>query len=126
MLELSEVGCEDFASFSEQQQEEQEEEQEEHDTLVLVHWLQRHIMMDPHYCWNPPIRTTLTAVGLNDTDDYQINIDDNDNYDDDQDDNPILTGIDAESRSTSKRMEVCPLRGDPFSPVSQWWGIGTK
>ena len=82
-------------------------------------------MMDPHYCWNPPIRTTLTAVGLNDTDDYQINIDDNDNYDDDQD-NPILTGIDAESRSTSNRMEVRPLRGDPFSPVSSCEVLATN
>ena len=73
-------------------------------------------MMDPHYCWNPPIRTTLMAVGLNDTDDYQINIDDNN--DDDHDDNPTPTGIDAEGRSTNNRMEVRPLRGDPFSPVS--------
>ena len=73
-------------------------------------------MMDPHYCWNPPIRTTLTAVGLNDTDDYQIDIDDNNN--DDHDDNPTPTGIDAEGRSTNNRMEVRPLCGDPFSPVS--------
>ena len=36
-------------------------------------------MMDPYYSWNPPIRTTLTAVGINDIDDCQINLDDNDN-----------------------------------------------
>ena len=79
-------------------------------------------MMDPHYSWNPPIRTTLTAVGLNDTDDYQINVDDNDNYNDDQHDDPIPTGTDDGSRSTSNRMEVRPLRGDPSSPVSSGEG----
>ena len=47
-------------------------------------------MMDPFYSWNPPIRTTLTAVGLNDTDDCQINFDDNDNIE--HDDDPIPTG----------------------------------
>ena len=72
-------------------------------------------MMDPFYSWNPPIRSTLTAVGLNDTDDYQINIDDNDN--DDQDDDPTPTGTSGGGGSTGNRMEFCPLRGDPSSSV---------
>ena len=72
-------------------------------------------MMDPYYSWNPPIQTTLTAVGLNDTDDYQINIDDNDN--DDQDDDPIPTGTSGGGGSTGNRMEFRPLCGDPSSPV---------
>ena len=72
-------------------------------------------MMDPFYSWNPPIRTTLTAVGLNDTDDYQINIDDNDN--DDHDDDPIPTGTSGGGGSTGNRLEFRPLRGDPSSPV---------
>ena len=74
-------------------------------------------MMDPHYSWNPLIRTTLTAVGLNDTDDYQINIDENDNFNDDQYDDPIPTGTSGGDGSTCNRMEFRPLRGDPSSPV---------
>ena len=31
----------------------------------------------PYYSWNPPVCTSLTAVGMNDTDDYQINLVDN-------------------------------------------------
>ena len=79
-------------------------------------------MMDLHYSWNPPIRTTLTAVGLNDTDDYQINIDKNDNSNDDQDDDPIPTGTNGGGGSTDNRMEVHPLCGDPSSQVTSGEG----
>ena len=74
-------------------------------------------MMDPFYSWNPPIQTTLTAVGLNDTDDCQINFDDNDNIE--HDDDPIPTGTSGGGGggSTGNRMEFRPLRGDPSSPV---------
>ena len=39
MLELSKVGCKDFASFSEEEQEQEQESRRagEEDTLVLVH-----------------------------------------------------------------------------------------
>ena len=51
-------------------------------------------MMDPHYYWNLPTRPTLTAVGINDIDDYKIDIDDDN--DDDYNENHTPTGIDAE------------------------------
>ena len=74
-------------------------------------------MMDPYYSWNPPIRTTLTAVGANDTDDCQINLDDNDNNV--HDDEPIPTGTFGGGDQPCNRMEICPLRGDPRSQLCE-------
>ena len=68
-------------------------------------------MMDPYYNWNPPIRTSLTAVGINDTDDYQINLDDNDH--DTHDDEPIPTGTFGGGDHTCNGMVFCSLHGDP-------------
>ena len=73
-------------------------------------------MKEPHYCWNPPIRPTLMAVGINDIDDYKLDFDEDN--DDDYNDSPTPTGIDVDGRSTSNRMEVRPLRGDPIGPLS--------
>ena len=67
-------------------------------------------MMDPYYSWNPPIRTSLTAVGINDTDDYQINLVDNEQVS--QDDEPIPTGTYGGVDHTCNRMEFCSLHGD--------------
>ena len=67
-------------------------------------------MMDPYYSWNPPIRTSLTAVGINDTDDYQINLVDNEQFS--QDDEPIPTGTYGGVDHTCNRMEFCSLHGD--------------
>ena len=67
-------------------------------------------MMDPYYSWNPPIRTSLTAVGINDTDDYQINLVDNDH--DTQDDEPIPTGTYGGVDHTCNGMVFCSLHGD--------------
>ena len=67
-------------------------------------------MMDPYYSWNPPIRTSLTAVGINDTDDYQINLVDNEQVS--QDDEPIPTGTYGGVDHTCNRMECCSLHGD--------------
>ena len=72
-------------------------------------------MMDPYYSWNPPIRTTLTAIGSNDIDDCQINLDDNDNNE--HDDDPIPTGTFGGGDPSCNRMEIRPLRGDPSSQV---------
>ena len=73
-------------------------------------------MKEPHYCWNPPIRPTLTAVGKNDIDDYLHNFDDDFDYD--NHDSPTPVGNDAGGLSTSNRMEVRPLHGDPIGPLS--------
>ena len=62
-------------------------------------------MMDPFYSWNPLIRTTLTAVGLNDTDDCQINLDDNDNIE--HDDDPIPTGTSGGGGPSGNGTEIC-------------------
>ena len=67
-------------------------------------------MMDPYYSWNPPIRMSLTAVGINDTDDYQINLVDNDHGV--HDDEPIPSGTFGGSGHTCNGMEFCSLRGD--------------
>ena len=67
-------------------------------------------MMDPYYSWNPPIRTSLTAVGVNDTDDYQINLVDNEKFS--QEDEPIPTGIYGGVDPSCNRMEFCSLHGD--------------
>ena len=69
-------------------------------------------MMDPYYNWNPPIRTSLTAVGINDSDDYQINLDDNDKGV--HDDEPIPSGTFGDGDLTCNGMEFCSLRGDPI------------
>ena len=74
-------------------------------------------MKEPHYCWNPPIRPTLTAVGFNDIDDYKLDFDDDN--DDDYNDSPTPTGIDVDGRFTSNKMEVRPLCGDPIGPLSR-------
>ena len=68
-------------------------------------------MMDPYYSWNPPIRTSLTAVGIYDTDDYQINLIDNDH--DTQDDEPIPTGTYGGVDHTCNGVVFCSLHGDP-------------
>ena len=60
-------------------------------------------MMDPYYSWNPPIRTTLTAVGANDIDNCQINLVDNDNNV--HDDEPIPTGTFGGGDQPCNRME---------------------
>ena len=73
-------------------------------------------MKEPYYSWNPPIRPTLTAVGKNDIDDYLHNFDDD--IDNDNHDSPTPVGNDADGQSTSNRMEVRPLRGDPIGPLS--------
>ena len=67
-------------------------------------------MMDTYYSWNPPIRMSLTAVGINDTDDYQINLVDNDHGV--HDDEPIPSGTFGGSGHTCNGMEFCSLRGD--------------
>ena len=67
-------------------------------------------MMDPYYSWNPPIRTSLTAVGINDTDDYQINLVDNVKFS--QEDEPIPTGSYGGVDPSCNRMECCSLHGD--------------
>ena len=69
-------------------------------------------MMDPYYNWNPPIRTSLTVVGMNDTDDYQINLDDNDHGV--HDDEPIPTGTFGGGDHTCNGMVFCSLHGDPI------------
>ena len=69
-------------------------------------------MMDPYYNWNPPIRTSLTAVGINDTDDYQINLDDNDHGT--HEDEPIPSGTFGGGDHTCNGMEFCSLHGDPI------------
>ena len=69
-------------------------------------------MMDPYYNWNPPIRTSLTAVGINDTDDYQINLDDNDHGT--HEDEPIPSGTFGGGDHTCNGMELCSLHGDPI------------
>ena len=78
-------------------------------------------MKEPHYCWNPPIQPTLTAVSINNIDDYKLDFDeDNDN---DYNDSPTPTGNDVDGRSTSNRMEVRPLHGDPIGPLSGVGGV---
>ena len=67
-------------------------------------------MMDPYYSWNPPVRTSLTAVGINDTDDYQINLVDNVKFS--QEDEPIPTGSYGGVDPSCNRMECCSLHGD--------------
>ena len=66
-------------------------------------------MMDPFYSWDPPVRTSLTAVGSDDTDDYQINL--VDNIQASQDDDPIPTGTFGGSEHVCSRMECCSLHG---------------
>ena len=66
-------------------------------------------MMDPFYSWDPPVRTSLTAVGSDDTDGYQINL--VDNIQTSQDDDPIPTGTFGGSEHVCSRMECCSLHG---------------
>ena len=78
-------------------------------------------MMDPYYSWNPPVRTSLTAVGMNDTDDYQINLVDNVKFS--QEDEPIPTGSYGGVDPSCNRMECCSLHGDHSQHVCIPTGI---
>ena len=78
-------------------------------------------LKEPHYSWNPPIRPTLTAVGINDIDDYLHNTDILNVVDDDDDDNndSLSSGNnDTNGLSNRNRMVFCPLHGDSVGRLS--------
>ena len=78
-------------------------------------------MKEPHYSWNPPIQPTLTAVGINDIDDYLYNTDISNAVDDDDDDNndsPSAGNNDTNVLSNRNRMVICPLWGDSVGRLS--------
>ena len=74
-------------------------------------------LKEPHYSWNPPIRPTLTAVGINDIDDYLYNTDISDETDD-INDSPSSGNNDTNGLSNSNRMVLHSLRGDPVGRLS--------
>ena len=74
-------------------------------------------MREPHYSWNPPIRHTLTAVGINDIDDC-FDIDDVTDSTNDNDESFEAADSEAGGRTTNQRMEFCPVCGDSPSGLN--------
>ena len=68
-------------------------------------------MREPYYSWNPPIQTTLTAIGINDIDNC---FDFDDVTDATNNTNVGFEAADSESGglTTNQRMEFHPVHGD--------------
>ena len=78
---------------------------------VTLDEFESNIMREPYYSWNPTIRTTLTAVGINDIDDCF----DFDNVTDATNDTNVgFEAADSEAGglTANQRMEFRPVHGD--------------
>ena len=73
---------------------------------------ENNFLKEPHYSWNPPTQPTLTAVGINDIDNYH-NMTDVSDETYDNNDSPSVGSNNTSGLSNSNRMEFHQLHGDP-------------